>query len=363
MTLMSSVLIIDAEYERMKSAVEQVFSHFQPPETEVLIKPNLLGGFPVEQHVTTHPSLIEALVQYFMKKNTKITVGDNPAGKGNLVERVKKTGIYHASHGHFEDISEGENISIDSRYFSRLVVSKKVLQSAFVLNVPKFKTHMQTIITGAVKNMFGMLPGEEKSMIHCRARSLEDFSRALVDIYSVRPPELTIMDAVIGMEGNGPSRGGLRRIGKILASDNAVELDAVMAYMMGLNPQEIPMLRYAHERGLGEISVEHLSIHGELKKIPRFKVPSKTLVGLITPLSSRYYDFLAVKPYLDKKKCVRCWECYEKCPVSAMSRNEYPHIDRKTCVSCFCCVEVCEHQAMGVPSKARELFNRVILKD
>lgn len=357
-----SVLIIDAEYETMDKAVDAVFTYFNPPEKEVLIKPNLLGGFPVEQHVTTHPSLVEALVYYFEKKNVEIAVGDNPAGKGNLVEKATKAGLYQAAKGHFEDISDGEEVSIDSPYFSQLVVSKKVLTADYVLNVPKFKTHMQTIITGAVKNMFGMLPGEEKSMIHCKARSLEDFSRALVDIYSVRPPDLTVMDAVVGMEGNGPSSGRLRTIGKVLASDNGVELDAVMAYMMGLNPYKVPMLKYAHEKGLGEISIEDIRIKGELTRVPRFKVPSKTFVSFITPVSSRYYDFLAVKPRLNREKCVKCWECVEKCPVSALSRDEYPRIDRGTCVSCFCCVEMCENHAMEVSSRARDLFNRLLLK-
>lgn len=357
-----SVLIIDAEYETIDKAVQKVFSHFNPPEKTVLIKPNLLGGFPVEQHVTTHPSLVEALVQYLEKRNVEVTVGDNPAGKGNLVERAKKAGLYQAAKGHFEDISDGKEVLIDSPYFSQLVVSKKVLNADYVLNVPKFKTHMQTIITGAVKNMFGMLPGEEKSMIHCKARSLEDFSKALVDIYNVRPPDLTVMDAVVGMEGNGPSSGKLRHIGKVLASDNGVELDAVMAYMMGLNPYEVPMLKYAHEKRLGEISIENISIKGELIRIPRYKVPSKTFVSFITPVSSRYYDYLAVKPHLNREKCVKCWECVEKCPVSALSRNGYPCIDRDACVSCFCCVELCENHAMEVPSRARDLFNRFFVK-
>ncbi len=358
---MSSVLIIDAEYENADNAVQKIFSSFEPPEKEVLIKPNLLGGFPVEQHVTTHPSLVSALVQYFEKRNVEITVGDNPAGKRNLIERAKKAGLYQASRGHFEDISEGEKVPIKSDYFSRLVVSKKVLEAKYVLNVPKFKTHIQTIITGAVKNMFGILPGEEKPMVHCKARTLKDFSRALVDIYSVRPPDLTVMDAVVGMEGNGPSTGKLRHIGKVLASDNGVELDAVMAYMMGLDPLDVPMLKYAHEKGLGEISVEDIAIEGELTRVPGFKVPSKTLVSFITPLSSRYYDFLAVKPHLNQKNCIKCWECVEKCPVSALSRNEYPHINRNKCVSCFCCVEVCENHAMEIPSRARDLFDRIFL--
>lgn len=356
-----SVLIIDAEYETVNKAVHTVFQYFNPPETEVLIKPNLLGGFPVEQHVTTHPSLVAALIHYFKEKNVEITVGDNPAGRGDVIKKAEKTRLYQASNGHFKDISDSEEVLVHSDYFSRLAVSKKVLTTDYVLNVPKFKTHIQTMITGAIKNMFGMLPGDEKSLIHCKARRLKDFSHALVDIYSIRPPDLTIMDAVVGMEGNGPSGGTLKHIGKILASDNGVELDAVMAYMMGLDPHTVPMLAYAHEKGLGEIVLEKIHIEGEVARIPKFKVPSRMLVRVITPMSSGYYDFLAVKPHLNRKKCVKCWECVEKCPVSALSRNEYPHINKDLCISCFCCAEVCETHAMEVPTQMREVFNRLFL--
>jgi uncharacterized protein (DUF362 family)/Pyruvate/2-oxoacid:ferredoxin oxidoreductase delta subunit len=356
---MGSVLVIDAEYDTMDQVVKKIFAHFDPPENDVLIKPNLLGGYPPEKHVTTHPSVIDALVTYF--KGMNIIVGDNPAGSANLIQKAQKAGLFQAAHGCFTDISEGESIPVDSNHFSHLVVSKPVLHTDYVLNVPKFKTHMQTIITGAIKNMFGILPGEEKSLIHAKARTLQKFSEALVDIYSVRPPDLTIMDAVIGMEGNGPSSGNSRHIGKVLASDNGVELDAVMAYMMGLNPDDVPMLKYAHTKKLGEISLDHIEIIGDVPVIP-FKVPSKTLVSFITPISSRYYDFLAIKPYLIKEKCIKCYECVKKCPVSALKCNEYPHINRDRCVSCFCCVEVCEHHAMQVPSRAREIFNRFVLR-
>ncbi|MBU7031721.1 MAG: DUF362 domain-containing protein [Theionarchaea archaeon] len=359
---MCAVAILDAEYESVAAAVEEIFSRFPAPTSEVLIKPNLLGGFSPDNHVTTHPSLIRALVNYFTSRDLQIKVGDNPAGSENILEKARKAGLFQAADGHFIPLSQGKDVSVESFYFSTLVVSQEVLSTPFLLNVPKFKTHLQTIITGAIKNMFGILPGEEKSMIHATARSLKDFSRALVDIYSIRPPNLSIMDAIVGMEGNGPSSGHLRHIGKLIVSDNGVELDAVMAHMMGLEPHKIPMLSYAHEKGLGEISTDSIDIQGILTRIPGFRVPSKSLVSFITPMSSRYYDLLAVKPSLNKKRCTRCWECIEKCPVAALSRQEYPVIDRDACVSCFCCVEVCENHAMQVPSRARDLFNRVLLK-
>jgi uncharacterized protein (DUF362 family)/NAD-dependent dihydropyrimidine dehydrogenase PreA subunit len=359
---MCAVLIIDADYKTMDQAVETIFSHFSPPTTEVLIKPNLLGGFSPDDHVTSHPTLIRALVSYCISHHLPVTVGDNPAGGHDITGKAQKAGLYQAAQGHFSLLTEGREVPVESVCGSTLVVSEKVLSTPYVLNVPKFKTHLQTIITGAIKNMFGILPGEEKSMIHARARSLTAFSRALVDVYSIRPPDLSIMDAVVGMEGNGPSTGNLRNIGKVLASDNGVELDAVMAHMMGLDPQNIPMLSYAQEKGLGEISLRSIDIRGDLTQIPHFSVPSTSLVSIITPVSSRYYDFLAVKPHLNKEMCTQCAECVEKCPVSAMTMQEYPVIDRNECVSCFCCVELCEQKAMEVPSRARDLFNRLLLK-
>lgn len=97
---------MDADYDTMDEAAHTVFSHFDSPQQEVLIKPNLLGGFPTEQHVTIHPSLVKALVRYCEGENLDITVGDNPAGRGNLMGKAKRTGLYQASQGHFKDISK-----------------------------------------------------------------------------------------------------------------------------------------------------------------------------------------------------------------------------------------------------------------
>ena len=130
----------------------------------------------------------------------------------------------------------------------KVVVSRSLFDADWVINVPKFKTHMQTKMTGAVKNMFGILVGAEKARVHLAAPHPEDFAKALVGIYRIRIPDLTILDAIVGMEGNGPSGKDLRQIGKILASRNGASVDGVMAAMMGVAPPKIETLRIAAKR-------------------------------------------------------------------------------------------------------------------
>ncbi len=108
------------------------------------------------------------------------------------------------------------------------------------------------MITGAIKNSYGFIPGAQKAMLHKAAGSPKRFHEAIVAVFSLRVPDLFIMDAVVGMEGNGPASPDLRDIGLILASDNAVAMDAVVADMMGCDPGRILFLQKAKAAGLGE---------------------------------------------------------------------------------------------------------------
>ncbi|MDH4267622.1 MAG: DUF362 domain-containing protein, partial [Deltaproteobacteria bacterium] len=244
------MLVVDTDYSQMGKVVEKIFQAFPFPfeGKKVLIKPNILGPYPPEKGITTHPSLINALVIALKNRRASCLVGDNPGASGYAAnERCARiAGIFDAADGCFVNFAQ-ETLQVDvpSRFIKKLVVSRAVLEADIIINVPKFKTHLQTRITGAVKNMFGILVGAEKAGVHFSAPRPEDFSEALVDIYQIRIPDLTIMDAVVGMEGNGPSSSDLRPIGKVLASENGVSLDALMVAMMGLSPQSVDYLRIA----------------------------------------------------------------------------------------------------------------------
>jgi uncharacterized protein (DUF362 family)/NAD-dependent dihydropyrimidine dehydrogenase PreA subunit len=359
------VLVFDADYAQMEKAVETILQAFPISFAgkKVVIKPNILGPYPEEKGITTHPSLIRALVTALKKRGASCLVGDNPGASGYAAnERCARiSGILNAAAGCFVNFAkETGRVETKSRWVKKLAVSKPVLDADIVINLPKFKTHMQTRITGAVKNMFGILVGAEKARVHLSAPRPEDFSEALVDIYQMRIPDLTIMDAVVGMEGNGPSGQDLRPIGKVLASDNGVCLDALMAAMMGVIPQSVDTLRIASQRGLGQADVDRIDIQGHWSPLAKFKMPitfvSRGRLG--TTVNKLVYRPL-IKPRLrvNPSLCTQCGICVQHCPAQALSMKEIPCLDKKKCIACYCCYELCSSQAIELTGLMRRITN------
>jgi len=355
------VLVVDAHYSQMEKVVENIFQAFPLSfgGKKVVIKPNILGPYPAEKGITTHPSLVHALVAALKKRGASCIVGDNPGMSGYAAnERCARiAGIFDAADGCFVNFAqETVQVEVKSRLLKKLVVSKPVLDADIVINVPKFKTHLQTQITGAVKNMFGILVGAEKARVHLSAPRPEDFSEALVDIYQMRVPDLTVMDAIVGMEGNGPSSKDLRPIGKVLASENGVSLDALMAAMMGLTPQSIDYLRTASQRGLGEIEVAKIDIQGDWSPLTKFKMPLTFVSrGLLGTIVNRLIYRPLIKPRLrvNPSLCTQCDICVQHCPAQALTMKDIPYLDKKKCIACYCCYELCSSQAIELTGLMR----------
>jgi len=360
------VLVCDAEYARMEEVVEKILESFPFPwkGNRVVIKPNILGPAPPAKGITTHPELIRAVVQCLKKREAFCRVGDNPGLHGYAAnERCARiSGIFEAANGCFVNFAkETVQVAVQSRFIKKLVISQPILDADLVINVPKFKTHLQTKITGAVKNMFGILVGAEKARVHLSAARPEDFSEALVDIYQIRIPDLTIMDAVVGMEGNGPSSPDLRPIGKILASKNGVAVDGLMAAMMGLSPNKIDSLRIAFQRGLGEVDPAKIEIQGTWARLKKFKMPltfvSKGWVG--AAVNKLIYRPL-VKPRLHVRpdRCTQCGVCVQQCPAQALTMAAVPLLNVQKCISCYCCYELCSNQAWELTGLMRRVTKK-----
>jgi ferredoxin len=204
-------------------------------------------------------------------------------------------------------------------------------------------------MTGAVKNSYGFLPGAQKARLHKIAGSPEKFHELVVDVFRLRVPDLFLVDAVVGMEGNGPASPDLRDIGLILASDNAVALDGVIATMMGCDPGLLRFLQKAKEMGLGEYDPRANEIIGQMKPIQDFKLPP--LGGEAIHGNETIQDFLhqrtLLRPETDPALCTACGTCIDQCPVSALSMaEEIPEVDPERCITCFCCQEMCPEKAI-----------------
>ncbi len=352
---MSKVMIHPASYDNVREAVKSAFELFSVRVTgkKVLIKPNVLRSSQAKEGIVTHPAVLEAVVEKVAEmKPASLKVGDNPGlfNYGANEESFEKTGLMSATKGYYENIgNDSVKVDFNPDFIPRVSLSRAVLEADIIISLPKFKTHGLTVMTGAIKNSYGFIPGAQKSRLHRAAGSPERFHDVVVDVFRLRVPDFFIVDAVIGMEGNGPASPDLRDIGLILASNDAVALDSVIARMMGLDPGRLRFLKKAREIGLGDYDLDKIEIIGELKTLPDFKLPPLGGEAIMenAAIQELMHDRSILTPKADPDLCTACGTCVDQCPVSALSMNEeIPEVEDETCIRCFCCQEICPEKAI-----------------
>jgi uncharacterized protein (DUF362 family)/Pyruvate/2-oxoacid:ferredoxin oxidoreductase delta subunit len=361
------VALVKAEsYDRahLDRAIGLVVEHigglnqYVRPGTRVLLKPNLLSAKAPERAITTHPEFIAAVGRTVKALGGKVLIGDSPAGAEKGIDRLwRNCGLLDiAERDGFELVnfeqSGSRSVAVGNQTY---YLAKPVLEADLVISLPKFKTHVLTILTGGIKNCFGCIPGFRKGLYHKEAPKPRLFASVLVDIFSAVRPTLTIVDAVVAMEGDGPSSGSPRPFGLIAASNDAVAIDAVLAAVVGLNPERVYTTRFASERGLGVAKLSRIQIEGERLqdvRITDFALPSSRKMELIPKF---VYDsvshFIWQLPHVEDSACTQCHLCVESCPTGAMiseTERSTPEVIDHLCINCWCCHEICPSRAIGI---------------
>lgn len=320
----------------------------------VLLKPNMLSAKEPERGITTHPVFLETIVRQVQSAGGEVWIGDSPSGavKGirrywdntGYTEVAKRTGVKLINF-------EAEGTVIRETPLRKYHLARAVIEADVIINLPKFKTHGFTLYTGAIKNLYGTIPGLQKAVLHKRYPHPESFSRMLVDVYSLVNAKLHLMDGILGMGGNGPVTGDLIDVGLVLASVDGVALDTVASTIMGFKEGKIDVIRLASERRLGEARLDNITILGEPLaelKYEDFSLPSNYLIRLIPQFLIRWLGRLIwVHPKADLDKCTACEVCVKSCPVHAIHmENGYPITDYRVCINCLCCNESCPEGAV-----------------
>lgn len=324
----------------------------------VMIKPNLVTPHPPEAAVSTHPTLVEAAARLMHRYGANAVIAESPGGpytESALRHSYQVTGMRVAS-DHAE-VPLNEDVSFATFEAPRGQVCRTfemitpALHADIILNLCKLKTHSLAMMTAAAKNLFGTMPGLRKVELHARFSDQEQFQAALVDLCDglcTQKEVISVCDAIVGMEGNGPSGGSPRAVGCVLTSMNPFALDAVAAQILGLG-EDVAMLREARRRGL--VPEGKPAVEGD--NPPTFcdwAAPDSHMKSVLTNLPA----FLRPRPVIRASVCIGCGKCAESCPAHTITLERVKkgasrrraHIHRKACLRCFCCQEMCPVKAI-----------------
>lgn len=337
-------------------------------DTTILLKPNMLSKSTPDKAVTTHPVVVEAVVNAVIQLGAKaenITIADSSGGPQNpvvLAANYKGCG--------FTDVADRTGVNLYTKLESTTVKTDGVMVKEFellspvvdcdiVINLPKFKTHVMTGMSGAVKNLFGTVPGLKKAEFHMRFPDKDNFANMIVDLCETVKADFTIVDGIIGMEGDGPGSGMPRRFGIMLAGENPYYIDSVICSMMGFDLTTPPIMKAALQRGLVQAQLDNSIVQGDVDmfcRIENFAMPKSYRVDFSdrVPRPIRWATptvekLLAPKPKINKAACIGCGKCRDICPQhTIVVENRKARINMKNCIRCFCCHEMCPVKAIDV---------------
>lgn len=295
---------------RGKNIVENVINalnlidaqSFVSPKKKILIKPNLLEIHNAYSGYVTKPEVIRGVVRFF--KNTGAT--DIVVAEGGNFDTMKCAecsdilNVVEQEGVKFIDLNYDETTVIkipDYLLLPEVRIANTVLNSDVIVSVPVLKTHLYATVTLSLKNMMGVLINDEapkkldKKIIHPEFWGPGDFERMgreesiksimsadmrIVDLISVVRPHLAVIDAITGIEGNGPSSGDIiNKIDVIIAGNDPVATDVIGSLLMDIDPANIGHIAMAGIRSLGETDMSKIDIKGlslnEVKR--RFRLP------------------------------------------------------------------------------------------
>ena len=356
---------VDASVNAILADLGGIGSFIRPGQT-VLLKPNLLFGEPPERAVTTHPQVVRSVALQCLQAGARIVCGDSP-GYGSCRGAAERSGVTAA----LQDLEVvlgdfGRSVNHGPENGRRFPVATEVAEADLLINLPKLKTHGQMVISGAVKNLFGCVVGFRKPAYHSEHPEVDDLAGLMLDLAHAVAPGLTIMDAVVGMEGPGPHHGAPRQIGILLGSRDPLALDFVAAELLGVKPEHVPILRVASARRYPAADPAGITAVGENPASLRLKdfqlPPNQTRADFKLPpfLLKLAGGLMAEKPRITGL-CHACGICGAVCPAKAITIDSgRARIDRKKCINCYCCEEMCSHGAILLKQRLiRRLFSAV----
>jgi len=333
---------------------------FVRPGERILLKPNILAGDPPEKAVATHPAVLAGCARLFQAGGAVVSFGDSP-GMENAVHAARGAGLEEAGRrcgATLGDFGSGGPLDWPAgRLVTSFPAARAVHECDGIVNLPKLKTHQLTRLTGAVKNLFGCIPGKRKALYHVQFQDVWDFCELLVEFALRLRPRLHVLDAVVAMEGNGPRGGTPRPLQCLVLSADPVALDATACRLVDLDPTFMPTSTIGQRRGLGCHEEGAITYVGDALadlRRPDFQLVRKPVYG---NASYAYYNtikrLVVPRPAIDPARCARCGLCVAACPLPEKAlrfdrdSGRPPRYDYDRCIRCYCCQEMCPEQAIA----------------
>ncbi|MGI6168655.1 MAG: DUF362 domain-containing protein [Christensenellales bacterium] len=362
----------DYELETLEQAIERAFSllggmdDLVRPGMTVALKVNALLRKHPDQHATTHPAVVAALARALGKRGARVVIGDSPGGPYNsayLRSVFDKCGFFAAAKdGGAEVCLDTDTVVLENPagvLLRQVEVCGYLQRADVVFSLAKLKTHGMVGYTGAVKNMFGAVPGALKVDYHYRFPKVSDFTNCLVDICGAVAPVFSLIDGIWAMEGDGPSAGTPRKVGALVASRCPHSADIIGASLLGMDCSFVHTLKHAAQRGIvaPDYAVDVVGEAVETLAVGDFKMATPHSMDVLDRRLGRFPPFvrsaarrlLLTRPQLDAGLCIGCGVCMEACPPKVIRmRNAKPVIDRSLCIKCYCCQELCPKAAMRI---------------
>ncbi|MCK4261176.1 MAG: DUF362 domain-containing protein [Halanaerobiales bacterium] len=342
---------------------------------KVLLKANLLMAKKPEEVTTTHPAVVHAIVEMIEEIGAKATIGDSPGGpfrRAMLQHVYRRTGMeaiaettYAELNWNFDQIKRPFS---EGKILKSITIGKYIDDADVIINLPKLKSHGMTKMSGGVKNLYGAIPGLLKAEYHLNMPNIDDFANMLIDIALCVAPQLTILDGIVGMDGEGPSAGDPVQLNTLMISPNPFALDVAIAELVGIKSDKIPLIKNAKERDL-PFELKDIKLLGEpLKDLrpKKFTAPTIDYTAkllerrLPEPVARFVTRLLRPKPVFDPEICVQCGDCIRSCPPKVIQKIEKGvEADLDKCIRCFCCQELCPKQAVNIK---RPLLGKVLFR-
>jgi len=356
-------------YRSLVSAFKKI--GYSPPRGKtVLLKPNIIAQNTPDQSTTTHPSVVDAVCRFFMERSFSVSIGDSSAfyQGGGTAAGFETSGIADVAKKYGVALIPFETTRLrkinTGKYLNPFYVTEAVFTHDIIVNLPKLKVHRLARYTGGIKNMYGCVVGGSKQVYHRLFQARPDYQKfwgkPLVDVFEAVEPDLTVMDAVMGLDKDGPAASGEPRFtGLLLASESAPALDILACRITGIDTGRVPAVQEAIDRGL--VSEKDIAVYGPVPSIPYVTLPDQIpKKGIMKNIDDYMFNQFIVAPVILKDNCTRCNDCIESCATGAIryGADGFPCIDYGKCIYCYCCESYCGHKAIGLKGSAVNMMMR-----